>query len=142
MPAGAGTQASPFVVDTLPFVDAGDTSESNERAIDRYSCSTSNEAGAEVWYELILSESRTLRMAAYDAEDGVDVDLHILRGGKAGNNCLRRDNRIFDPISLDAGTYYVVVDTYTSSSSGEKPGLFSFFIQDVPQYNATACWRN
>lgn len=115
---GDGTRENPFVIDRLPFTHHADTrSPSFGSTIDRYSCSTSNQSGPEVFYSLRVDSSKPVRFAAMDLAS-TDVDVHLL-GSDA--SCIERGDTFVER-TLGRGDYLVAVDTYVSSSrvnSGE-----------------------
>jgi len=127
----AGTHCNPHLVDAFPFVHAGDTSASDERHIDEYSCSSSDEGGAEVWYAVDVTEAGRL-VASIDevSGDGIDVDVHILDGTTA-DSCLARDNETAQA-QVEPGFVWVVVDTWTSSGGTEYDGPYELTLDFVP----------
>jgi hypothetical protein len=119
--AGHGTIAQPFVVDDFPYVVRGTTVAAGH-AIDGYSCSSADESGGEVVYAFTLpAAARVTAWVEGDGGDGgeVDIDVHILRDlamtDTRATNCAARDNVIAEA-ELEAGTHYVVVDTYRGDS--------------------------
>ncbi|MBI2375590.1 MAG: SGNH/GDSL hydrolase family protein [Deltaproteobacteria bacterium] len=121
---GAGTRASPFELDLLPFATLGNTLTSFERTLNRYSCAAQDESGPEVYYRLSLTRPARLT-AAVESMNGVDVDLHLLDSSASESGCLARDNRQL-VVDLEAGTYFLVADTFVSSGT-ERAGEFAFF---------------
>lgn len=121
--AGRGTVVDPFVIDSLPFVDARDTRESASRAIDAYpGCgATQNEAGPEVVYRLRLDSAKTVRINVFDRGQ-VDIDVHLLGSSISGASCLRRHDREL-MVYLQPGTYHLVLDTYVNVA-GERAGEY------------------
>jgi len=122
-----GTHCNPLVIDQLPFVATGDTRDSTERHIDRYSCGDSDEAGSEVWYVVELAGPGTLTAGVNEVSgDGIDVDVHILTSTEA-DSCLARGN-VTASAAVDAGFVFVVVDTWRGSSGTEYPGPYELLV--------------
>jgi hypothetical protein len=123
-----GTLDAPRTVAPGPYTDADDTRRAPAAEIDRYDCAPdTRESGAEVWYRLELSEPRAVRIEVVDGSD-VDVDVHLLRDptvvdGEA-RGCVDRDDTTLER-TLDAGVWYIAVDTYASASGTEYPGAFT-----------------
>lgn len=117
---GQGTASSPFAIESLPFVDSGDTDVRGSTDVDRYDCSSSDEGGAEIWYRLELTERTSIRAMIVDAPQ-TDVDLHIVGEALDGSGCIARHDRLLE-VTLDAGVHHIAVDTFVSSGvprSGE-----------------------
>ncbi|MCO4761806.1 MAG: hypothetical protein KC502_09895 [Myxococcales bacterium] len=109
-------------VSTFPFTHKGDTSKLPPSAIDTYSCKPSaNESGSEQVYRVTLTEPGFLSVAVTDGA-GVDVDAHIL-SAVDGKACISRGHHDANA-DLKAGTWYVVVDTFTDSK-GSFSGAYS-----------------
>lgn len=127
---GEGTRNTPYEVplDSLPFTHAGNTLTSDERNHDTYSCSTANEGGSEVWYQLRVEESKAVRITLSDRDD-VDVDVHLLSGGTEASSCTSRDDRTIDA-TLPPGDHFIVVDTYVSGGI-ERSGEFLLTISST-----------
>ncbi|MFN0245538.1 MAG: SGNH/GDSL hydrolase family protein [Kofleriaceae bacterium] len=120
--AGAGTEASPFEIDALPFTHTFDTTN-GERARASYpECGTQDESGPEVVYRLAMTSQRPVRVIALDRE-GVDVDVHVLVDG----TCVERGDRVVDR-TIGAGEMRIVVDTF-AGSSGARPGSYTLVVQ-------------
>jgi hypothetical protein len=120
--AGSGLAEDPFVVDGFPFTDLRDTSTEGERRIDSYpGCgSSADESGPELVYRVELERRTTLRFLVFDRGE-VDIDLHLLGESVDDANCQGRDDSDLE-LTLDAGTWHLVLDTYVSGGeelSGE-----------------------
>lgn len=113
---GDGTLEDPVRIDALPFAHAADTTRAGLEDIDAYpSCDDADESGPEVRYRLELSEPTPLRMLVLDHPE-VDVDVHLLEAGGDGDGCLARADRRIEG-SLPAGTWDIVVDTWSSDGA-------------------------
>lgn len=125
---GSGTPSNPFVIDRLPFTHAGDTRTPAADRFDGYpSCdSGQDESGGEFVYRLALDAPTRLRMVVVDLA-GVDLDLHLLGDVADPITCSARNDKVLDG-TLAAGTWHVSVDTWVSSSTGEKPGEYVFVV--------------
>ncbi len=121
--AGAGTWTSPYVVDTLPFVDDGN-SKKGVKVIDKYGCSSADESGPEIVYALDLPAVTHLRARVF-VDEGVDVDLHALSGSAAAS-CLTRADKTFD-LTAGPGRVYFSVDSFVAAGV-EKSGGFRLTI--------------
>lgn len=126
--AGDGTPVDPFVIETLPFVDAGDTEIRGSTDVDRYDCSSANEGGAEVWYRLDLSERTTVRAMVVDAAP-TDVDVHIVGESLDGTGCVARNDRLVE-VTLDAGVHHIAVDTFVSSGT-PRSGEYLLMLAEI-----------
>ncbi len=127
-PQGAGSTADPFVIDALPYVHAAD-SNSGTRSIASYSCDyTKNEAGPELYYRFETTTQVTVRAMVLTPSPDVDVDLHLLDTAPENDRCVSRAHQTLTE-TLDPGTYWFVLDTYVSSTSGEKPGDYIFILE-------------
>jgi hypothetical protein len=128
---GEGSADDPYLVDALPFALMGDTASSSERSIDTYACApTTREDGPERVHRLELERPARVTAVALSAR-GVDVDVHVLAGAVAPEACLARDNREVT-LELDAGTYYVVVDTWADASGATQPGEYLLLVDVAP----------
>jgi hypothetical protein len=114
VPAGNGSAEEPLVVDTLPFTHASSTT-AGQKLIDLYDgcSSTADESGPERYYQFEVTQTTPIRIMLFD-RSGVDVDLHLLSGGKNGAACLTRNDRLIER-TLAPGSYTLVVDSYVSS---------------------------
>lgn len=110
--AGLGTADDPFVIDSLPFVDAGDTTVRGEANVDRYDCASADEGGAEVWYRLELDEPTSVRIMVVD-DPATDVDVHVVGEARDGSGCVARHDRLLE-LELGAGVHHIAVDTFVS----------------------------
>jgi hypothetical protein len=129
---GEGTPASPFVVASLPFADSRDTTRGGGRSIARYPGCNSNadESGAEFYYRVMVDRPTRVR-AMVITRGTVDIDVHLLRGGLTGDQCVVRDDRVI-VADLPAGASYFVLDTYVSSSVGLRAGEYLFVVTPEP----------
>jgi hypothetical protein len=133
-PPGDGTVDLPYPVFALPFADHRDTTDA-DATIDAYpGCSDVDESGPELWYRLELDSATAIRAMVLDLE-GVDVDLHLLDAGGDPEGCLARGDRVVEG-TLEAGTYHVVVDTW--SSGRPLPGEFLLVVVECDA-DDTAC---
>jgi len=126
--AGAGAPDDAFVVDRLPFTHSASTATSPSSRIDGYpACDTGqNESGPEYYYRLELTQTTPLRILVLDG-DGVDVDIHLLAGGANASDCIARHNRIIER-TLEAGTYYIAVDSYVNANGDVQSGDYSLVV--------------
>lgn len=129
--AGTGTPADPFLIDSLPFTHLADTRESLSDVIDAYpACNApQNESGPEYVYRLDLRRPATVRAMVFD-RGAVDIDIHLL-GEPDPATCLDRDHNAIEA-SLDAGTWYFVLDTFTGADGEPDAGEFLFVLVEDP----------
>ncbi|MFV8755086.1 SGNH/GDSL hydrolase family protein [Nannocystaceae bacterium ST9] len=127
--AGAGDLDSPFVIPSLPFTDARDTSESSSRELDVYTgcASGADESGPEYVYWLEPSEPTSIRAVVLDRE-GVDVDIQLLDMSVSEAGCLARHDTLIQQ-TLAPGSYAIVIDTYVASGV-EQAGAYTFVIHE------------
>lgn len=130
-----GTPANPYVVAAFPFVQDNDTSKSPASLIDSYSAApATDESGPELYYRITIAKAGTFKAEVLEAA-GVDVDLHLLsaldvEAGVATKCTVRANTQI--TVSLAAGTYHLVVDSYVSNGT-VRSGAFKLAIEhDVP----------
>ncbi len=121
-PRGAGSPSNPIAVPGLPFAHASDTASSPHRTLDRYRCGDQDESGPEVVYRLVLEEAASIyAMVVY--ESGVDVDLHLLSGGR----CVARGNEHLTS-TLGPGVHDFVVDTFVNTAGEAQSGRYLFVV--------------
>jgi len=129
------TDASPetcppgvLCVDTFPFTHEGDTTQAPFDAFDVYPCKPSaDESGPEYVYRVTVPEAGFLSVAVYDDAPGddpadVDVDVHILAADDP-ETCITRGHHDA-AADVEAGTVWVVVDTWVDSGLNEHAGAF------------------
>ena len=125
-----GTISNPIVINSFPYEGSGNTRNMNSLEIDTYSIKPeTSETGPEVIYEFTVDVSGTIDVSVTDIQDeDIDNDIHLLSGLNIdGNNMAtealaRDDHNII--MHINAGTYYVVVDSY-SSSGNDRPGEYT-----------------
>jgi hypothetical protein len=120
--AGAGTEASPFEIDALPFTHTFETTHGERTRASYPGCGAQDEGGPEIVYRLAVPSGRGVRVVALDRE-GVDVDVHVLVDGV----CVERGDRLVDR-TVPAGELRIVVDTFVGAS-GEQPGAYTLVVQ-------------
>jgi hypothetical protein len=104
-----GSHACPFRIESLPFSDTRDTAAGGEATFDTYSCSTADESGPEIVYELHVDTEATLQVSV-DCQAPVDIDVHLLDGDDP-NACLARDDASI-AYDITPGRYLIVADTF------------------------------
>ena len=115
-------------VDTFPFTHEGDTTQAPFDAFDVYPCKpTADESGPEYVYRVTVPEDGFLSAAVYDDAPGedpavVDVDVHILAADDP-ETCITRGHH-HAAADVEAGTVWVVVDTWVDSGLNEHAGAF------------------
>lgn len=128
---GSGTKANPYIIDSLPYTRQ-DTTVGGENNFSAYECQSNvDESGPEKYYQLKLTETKTIWAIAV-SNYGVDADIH-LKTSLDDNNCLARGNA-FVQGTLNAGTYYFVIDTYSENNT-PKSGEYLFGILECDKDN-------
>jgi hypothetical protein len=98
-----------------------------------------NEGGGEVVYEVRLLRPGRLTASVDEVEgDGVDVDVHLLRGPNPTTDCVQRDHIGVD-VTLEPGTYLIAVDTWVSSTGRVAAGPYALSVDFVP--SAGGIWQ-
>ncbi|MCP4805724.1 MAG: murein L,D-transpeptidase catalytic domain family protein [Proteobacteria bacterium] len=104
----------------FPAADAN-TTVGGSRDFDGYSCaSDTDESGPEVVYRLTLDEPGFLSLDLRDMDSGADVDVHLLDARDA-DRCIDRGHWAA-AAWVDAGTYWVVADSWVSGDGAEQSG--------------------
>ena len=101
-------------VDSFPFGEDRDTSLEPPSRLEGYSCGTADESGPEVIYRVTVPEAGFLS-AAVNEQPGVDVDVYLLAALDPAT-CLDRGS-VHARADVEAGDYFVVVDTFVSSGT-------------------------
>ena len=110
--------------ESFPFSHQGDTTQSNQRELDSYSCAPStDESGAEIVYRLTLPHAGFLSLELHDMESGADVDIHLL-GSFDADDCIDRGHWLAGSY-VPAGEYWVVADSWVRAAGEEKPGAYT-----------------
>ena len=134
---GTGKASDPFLVTSIPFTHSADTSKSSN-VISEYlgTCKNSDgtlipEFGGEYYYKMELKSKKRLKIfvvsgRAYKSDgsngNAYDLDVQILKGNTNASSCMVRSDRLMLG-TLDAGTYYIVVDTY-GKQGATAPGEY------------------
>lgn len=119
-------------VDAFPFEETNTTTRAARDDFDSYGCAPStNESGPEVVYRVDLADDGFLAVDLPDMEDGADVDVHIL-GSLDPDDCFDRGHWR-SGAWLPAGRYYVVADTWVSSSGSELDGEYTLTMGHTSQ---------
>lgn len=122
---GQGSATAPYVIPSLPFVDARDTRASSTQRIARYTGCASNadESGPEVWYRLVITRPTRVRAEVF-VRGTTDVDLHLLDARATAAACVQRNDKTITA-DLTAGTWYFVVDSYVAAGAS-RAGEYLF----------------
>ncbi len=118
-----GTVSNPIVISTFPSHHEADSTQSASDVFDSYSCAAgTGEKGPEVVYKVQVPSNGTLTAAVSDGT-AVDVDVHLLKSA-ASNACIARgDNKVTATVA--AGTYWLVVDSWSDASGISYGGKYS-----------------
>ncbi|MCB9547538.1 MAG: SGNH/GDSL hydrolase family protein [Myxococcales bacterium] len=120
-----------FTIDRLPFSALADT-RTGARDLDAYpGCDApQDESGPEHVYRLVLDRPTVIQAHVLDRGD-VDVDLHLLADARDPGTCLVRAHTSLQA-SLEAGTWYLVADTFTSRGGVERAGEYLLVVLEEP----------
>ena len=109
---------------SFPFSHTGDTSQSTVREFDSYACAPStDESGTEIYYRLTIPKSGFLALELSEMESGADVDVHLL-ASLDPQDCIDRGHWLAGSW-VTPGTYWVVADSWVSSSGSELSGAYT-----------------
>ncbi len=108
-----GTHECPFRITSLPYSHTHTTVGGQSR-FSVYNCSTADESGPEIVYEVKIPTHGTLSVSV-DCADPVDVDIHLIVMDDA-RACLTRHNSSFSR-AVAPGRYLIVADSYVSGGS-------------------------
>jgi len=121
-PLTVGTLENPIEIEAFPFESNHNTALSSSRLWNTYACAPdTDESGPEIYYRFTVSGAGTLTATVEDPT-GVDVDLHLLSAADP-QACLARNDTTFT-VGLEAGTYWLVVDTWVNAAGTELPGSY------------------
>jgi hypothetical protein len=126
-----GSWAHPFVIDELPAVVTGDTTEgfSSEASAYRPCAPDTPQLGPEVVYRLEVAEAGWLSARVDDVPgDAIDVDVHLL-GAADPDFCITRHD-VWLGAPVWPGTYWIAVDTYSDASYA---GAYSLEVELVTE---------
>ena len=121
VPAPSGSRALDCT-NAIPIncgdVLAGDNTGMPNNVVN-YSCTTWDENGGEVVYELVIPAGVCYEVTVTLATDGCDLDVFLL-GSCDENECITYGSIGFTSACLEPGTYYIVVDGYGSTPPGAE----------------------
>lgn len=138
----SGTWSDPIVADILVMVDDNDTLSHGQNALDSYDCApNTGEHGPEIIYRFEAPARGSFRAVLEDGV-GVDIDIHLLHNPSISNRsvsgCVDRAHTDLFVEDLDAGEYWVVLDSWSDSSGQAYPGAFSMAFEFVPENQWTS----
>jgi|GEM_PF-1257950 len=123
--------STPITINSFPYQDTKNTENSECKQYNYYSCASStNEKGPEYIYKFEI-KSRGEIQASVTSGTGVDIDIHLLSALDA-NKCIIRNDKSFK-IKLETGIYYLVADTYVSSSGIIYDGTYTLNVDFIPE---------
>ncbi|MEQ8275179.1 MAG: hypothetical protein RMA76_43670 [Deltaproteobacteria bacterium] len=139
-PACEGTVAKPIVVSSFPFEEQRSMFLACSDTFDSYSCKAhADESGKEYVYRFAVPKKSRL-LASVEVPKFVDVDLHVLSAPKA-EACVKRADKSLNVV-LDAGTYYLVTDTWTDRSDVERSGPYRLKLELFEEPDVEASIEN
>lgn len=119
---GEGTRAAPYVLPGLPASVSAHTARDGVAEVSRWTgCSSADESGPELRFRFELATTTRVRATVASAR-GADLDVHLVRAGGTGADCLARGDREATA-TLEPGAWDVVVDSYAGGGSA-LPGEF------------------
>ena len=132
---GTGSPTDPWIISSLPFSHSANTSNSPNSSIKTYDCTVQkNEYGPEYYYKLVVTKTTKIRTFVASG-NGVDVDIHLVTSVD-GKGCINRNDKGFEA-TLNPGTYYIIIDTFSGTSGTTKPGQYLFGIHECDADDAT-----
>lgn len=102
-------------------------------SINFYPGYTQNESGPEYVYTFTVPANKKYKVTATlsGMSTGVDIDIHLLSSLSPLAVLARNDTTLTQ--SLEAGTYYLVADTYVNASGVEKKGAYTLTVNFVDE---------
>ena len=132
---GAGTTASPFIIDALPFAHFRDTAASPQSAMDRYACDDADESGPEYIYRYETDREVRLRAFVLDREE-VDIDVHLLDETGTTEGCLERGHHQVEG-TVGPGVYHFALDSWVDGADRAQSGAYLFLLVECdPDHSA------
>jgi len=114
--SGAGCTGAGICVQSFPFTAEANSLDSEVSEWNSYpGCGGQSENGPETIYEVVVPEAGFLSAVVRDGV-GVDIDPHLLTSLDP-EDCIARDDHDWG-VMVQAGTYYVVADTYAGDFNG------------------------
>ncbi len=132
-------------IGTLPYTYVDNTRSTATTgapdSINYYPGYAQNESGPEYVYTFTVPAGKKYRVTATltGMATGVDIDIHLLSALNPLTVLARHDSSLTQV--LEAGTYYLVADTYVNSSGVEKKGAYTLTVQFVDETNLTVTQR-
>ncbi|MGM0597783.1 MAG: thrombospondin type 3 repeat-containing protein [Myxococcota bacterium] len=135
---GTGTVQDPFIIpvnqDGADYQDQQDTSQSSSDQIDSYPPDDLDQSGPEYIYSFTLPSKMVVQAWIGTPEpNGVDIDVHLLSSLQPVNLLERSDTMV--EATLDAGTYYLSLDTYAGDTNA---GDYTLYFTAVPWQAGTS----
>jgi len=124
-----------IAIGTLPFTytDSRSTATGGSTNINYYPGYAQNESGPEYIYTFTVPSGKKYKVTATlsGMPSGVDIDIHLLSSLSPLTVLARHDSTLTH--TLEAGTYYLVADTYVTSAGVVKKGAYTLTVQFVDQ---------
>ncbi len=115
------TQRGALICDNAIPIMCGETLSGDNTGlmgtVTNYSCTTWNEGGGEMVYEVTLAGPECYTLTAELTNMSSDLDIFIL-GSCDETDCMAYGDATATSPCLEPGTYYVVVDAYGSAPTG------------------------
>lgn len=110
-------------------------------SINYYPGYSQNESGPEYVYAFTVPAGKKYKVTATLSGmlTGVDIDIHLLSALSPLTVLARNDTTLTQ--SLEAGTYYLVADTYVNSSGVEKKGAYTLTVNFVDETSVVVSSR-
>ncbi|HRP68144.1 MAG TPA: glycoside hydrolase family 18 protein, partial [Turneriella sp.] len=118
-------------IPSLPYVytdSTHSTATGGTRSINYYPGYSQNESGSEYVYTFTVPVGKKYKVEAAlsGMTGGTDIDIHLLSSLSPLTVLGRNDTALTQ--TLDAGTYYLVADTYVNASGVEKSGAYTLTV--------------
>lgn len=128
-----------IAIGTLPYTytDSRSTATGGSTSINYYPGYAQNESGPEYIYSFTVPAGKRYRVSATlsGMPTGVDIDIHLLSSLSPLTVLARHDVTLTQV--LDAGTYYLVADTYVNAAGVVKKGAYTLTVQFVDETATT-----
>ncbi|MBS0619035.1 MAG: glycoside hydrolase family 18 protein [Spirochaetes bacterium] len=121
-------------IPSLPYTytdSAHNTATGGTSSINYYPGYAQNESGPEYVYTFVVPAGKKYKVTAAlsGMAVGVDIDIHLLSSLSPVTVLARNDATLTQ--TLDAGTYYLVADTYVNAAGTVKKGAYTLTVDFV-----------
>jgi hypothetical protein len=133
-----GTKDNPIIIDSFPYTNNNNTRIAISKEFHSYSADPGKmELGPEIIYKFETAIGGMVSISVTDVQsEGIDSDVHLLNSlavngeGMALDCKARADKEIEEYI--EAGTWFIIVDSFTNSSGVDFPGEYTLSVDFIP----------